>query len=391
MINPYTGTNWRPVLRVGSATHMHMPDQETLDNGYRYGIRHFPMSNYYPSAPYGAGTRASDFRLRQSWGAKCDGTPLDPPINWNDIITWQEELEEPYKAEFPFTESEPVFSDIPEDVILSHNAEHHSFTNSRSHICSPGSSFASGTFDVRGHYHLAKHGVTSGFGGTWQEGFGGMLQGLDYPDAGGITICHPTWFSRFSDEDVLEMLDFDERVLGIEVYNDYSCRKDWAAVPDYKAPPESEPGFSLNMWDRILATGRNCWGFCVPDHSVRKGGNWHGRNVLLVPRFTEHDCLRAYRTGSFYGCLKDNGLTVTAFEATSTSVSVTTNSPAEIKFITDRGPTETVRGNRAAYDIPVEDGKPQVVYVRVEISDESGERLFLQPVIYQPRQVRTSA
>jgi len=43
-----------------------------------------------------------------------------------------------------------------------------------------------------------------------------------------------------------------------------------------------------------------------------------------------------------------------------------------------------VRGSRAVYSIPVEDGELQTVYVRIEIEDESGERLFLQPVIYQP-------
>ena len=44
---------------------MHIVNQENLDNGYRYGVRHFPISNYYPSAPYDANTRLSDFRLRQ--------------------------------------------------------------------------------------------------------------------------------------------------------------------------------------------------------------------------------------------------------------------------------------------------------------------------------------
>ena len=65
MINPYEGVNWQSAIRVPSATHMHIVNQENLDNGYRYGVRHFPISNYYPSAPYDANTRLSDFRLRQ--------------------------------------------------------------------------------------------------------------------------------------------------------------------------------------------------------------------------------------------------------------------------------------------------------------------------------------
>lgn len=383
MLNPYQDVDWKNVQRVASATHMHLRSQEHLDNGYRYGIRHFPMSNYYPSVPYDADTRLSDFRLHQWWPAKRDGELVEPPINWNEIITWQDELEEPYRSEFPFKEAEPVFSTIPPNVILSHNAEHHGFTNSNAHICSPGSSFESGTFDVGNHFRLNEHGFPIGFGGTWQEGFAGMIEKLDYPDGGGVVICHPTWFSRFSDAQVLEMLDFDERVLGIEVYSDYSANKDWFANEDYQRPDESAPGYSLNMWDRVLSTGRRAWGFSVPDHNVCKGGDWHGRCILLVSGFTEEECLRAYRNGSFYGCLKDNGLTVTQFEATESRVSMEVSRKAEIRFVTNAGVARTVAGTSGAYELPLRDGKTDTVFVRVEVEDGSGERLFLQPVIYQ--------
>jgi hypothetical protein len=276
-----------------------------------------------------------------------------------------------------------AFSDIPEDVIITPNAEHHGFSNSRSHICSPGSSFISGNIDPKEHYHLKRHGFCVGFGGTWQEGFEGMLQSLVYPDAGGITINHPTWFSQLPEEQVFEMLDFDEGVLGIEIYNDYSANRNWSETPNYKAPSESEPGFSLNLWDRILSTGRRCWGFCVPDHSVKKGTNWNGRTILLVSEFAEHDCLRAYRQGQFYGCLKDNGLTVRDFSATESTISIAVNAPAMIKFITETEIASIVKGECATYDIPQRDGSPDVMYVRIEIEDDSGERLFLQPVVYK--------
>jgi len=383
MQNPYEGLNWQSAIRIASATHLHIRDQHYLDNGRRYGLKHFPISNYYPSAPYNADTKLSDFRLRQSWGTKRYGKPFGPPINWNDIIFWVDEINEPCRADFPFTESEPVFTDIPEDIIFSHNAEHHDFTDSRAHVCSPGSSFASGNFDVHGHYHLNEHGFPTGFGGPWREAFEGMLKDLDYPDGGGITINHPTWFSRFSDEQVLEMLDFDERVLGIEIFNDYSAGRNWLEDPYYKAPHESEPGFSLSMWDRILSTGRKCWGFCVPDHSVCTGANWHGRNILLVSEFTEHNCLKAYRLGQFYGYLKDNGLTIRDFAATKSAVSVDVSAPARVNFITEAGQVATVEGEQAKYDIPHRDGRPNLAYVRIEIEDDSGERLFLQPVIYK--------
>ncbi|MBT5830199.1 MAG: hypothetical protein HOH77_08390, partial [Candidatus Latescibacteria bacterium] len=117
MTNPYKKIDWQSVQKVGSASHMHIANQKTLDNGYKHGIRHFPISNYYPSAPYDANTKISDFWLRQHWPArKHDGTMLEPPINWNDIITWQEDLDEPYRSQLPVEESERVFSNIPADA-----------------------------------------------------------------------------------------------------------------------------------------------------------------------------------------------------------------------------------------------------------------------------------
>ena len=381
MYNPYENVNWSNVRRVPSATHMHLMSQSHFENGYRFGMRHFPISNYYPSAPYDATTRQSDFRLRQWWPATRDGKRIDPPINWNDIIDWSGEVEEEYRLDFPFEVTPPVYGEIRDDVILSHNAEHHGFTNSNAHICSPGSSFASGTFDVHANYQLNKHGFTVGFGGTWQEGFEGMLEGLDYPDAGGITINHPTWFSRFTDEAVFEMLDYDEAVMGIEIYNNYSARRNWLENPNYVAPDEDK-GFSLNLWDRILRTGRRCWGFCVPDHSVCGDGDWNGRSVLLVSEFTEYDCLRAYRLGRFYSCLKNSGLTVEAFSVTDSAVSVKLSASAQIKFISDSGVLIDEVGDEASCELPMTHGEPDLVFLRVEVAEDSGERLFLQPLLF---------
>ncbi|PCJ56944.1 MAG: hypothetical protein COA79_17555 [Planctomycetota bacterium] len=63
MFNPYSNINWNSVNRIASATHMHIPNQQILDNGYQHGIRHFPISNYYPSAPHDENTRRSTSRF----------------------------------------------------------------------------------------------------------------------------------------------------------------------------------------------------------------------------------------------------------------------------------------------------------------------------------------
>ncbi len=110
--------------------------------------------------------------------------------------------------------------------------------------------------------------------------------------------------------------------------------------------------------------------------------NWHGRNILLVPDRTEHNCLKAYRLGQFYGCLKDNGLTVREFSATESRVSIEVSAPATIRFTTEAGTARTAEGECATYDVPQRDGGPVPKYVRVEVADDSGERLILQPVMY---------
>lgn len=138
----------------------------------------------------------------------------------------------------------------------------------------------------------------------WRQVFRGILdgdttaqgetRGLLYPDGGGITINHP---GQDSIDQYIEMLDFDPRVLGIEVWND----RRWFGVQD--EPPHDR---YYQHWDDLLATGRRAYGFFVKDH--RRYGQ--GRNVLLVPALEglpadqrERALLRAYRQGTFFGLM----------------------------------------------------------------------------------------
>jgi hypothetical protein len=88
---------------------------------------------------------------------------------------------------------------------------------------------------------------------------------------------------------MLDILDHDPRVLGIEVL---------------QAGRNSE-----NYWDWALATGRQCFGFFVPDWSIKK--EIFGVNVLCVEERTVNACLKAYREGNFYGAA--HGLDELAF------------------------------------------------------------------------------
>lgn len=198
---------------------------------------------------------------------------MEGPIDWNAIIMdkrtgWLNELPEDLQEKLPFKQGDYLFKNIPSDVIISPNAEHSNYTNSSLHACAVGSLYASGNFDVRNYYKTADHGYAGGTSVTWEVAFKGMIEKLLFKDAGGVTINHPTW-SGLTFGEVIRMLDFDPRVLGIEVYND-TCATNYG---------EPERGWALKLWDEVLKTNRRCFGFFVPDHTLGRG-----RNILLTPK-----------------------------------------------------------------------------------------------------------
>ena len=377
--NPYAGINWDAVQEVHTTSHGHQTNQETLDRAIRSGIRFFTISNYYPSAPWWPmkDIRANQFRVRHTHPVPVNGKLQPGPFDWNRIITdpeagWAEELPEEQRKQLPFTLGEPPFTNIPDGILEAPNAEHHSFTNTGAHACAPGSAFQSGTFDVRNRFKTVDHGYAMGVGQTWQEGFTRMFDALIVPDGGGVTINHPTW-SGLSRALVFEMLDFDPRILGIEVFNHTTMNQhgpqDWVG--------------NETLWDEILASGRQCFGFFVPDHVMQGSDAWMGRNVLLVEEFTVEACLRAYREGRFYGAIKGTGLRFTEIRADDAAVTVETNGAKRIEFITEAGLVKAVRAAEAEFSVPRNaGGGPDLTFVRVRALDGRGEIIYAQPICY---------
>lgn len=217
--------------------------------------------------------------------------------------------------------------------------------------------------------------------GTLKDEKGQPIEGLQYPDAGGITINHPT----DPLERILEMLDFDPRVLGIEVWN------------ERRAFGGTDMRF-YRLWDEVLRTGRRCLGFFVKDHIY----NRRGRNVLLVswPETATHaererEALRAYREGRFFGLLgairvDESGEPVPPYDQSDfrfTRIDVRKGENGEpagvevrvdgadlskrpqtqIRFITDEGVARVENSDRAYFEFPVDsEGTILCRYVRVE-------------------------
>lgn len=376
--NPYQSVDWNKAKQIRSTTHIHITDQIGLNKASELGYLHLPVSNYYPSAPYYPidQIRENQFRVKQDFGVVrvLDGEEpqyIEGPIDWNQIIMdeetgWVDSLPKEMQLQLPFKLGDFIYKDIPNNIIFSPNAEHHSFANvsGNVHINAPGSLYSSGTFDARNrfktYYGDDGAGYSYGVGLTWQDSFKKMFDQLLFEDGGGVTINHPTW-SKIEQSLIEEMLDFDPRVLGIEVL----CQGTW----------------DLEMWDNVLKTGRRCLGFFVPDWGVQVDEVYKGFNVLLMNDFTEHNCLKAYREGAFFGSENGGDLIFNEISLINDQLMVETNSTSTITIVTDSGISKIEPDvTHTLYTIPSDrDNTPTIKYVRVEAENEE-ERIFSQPI-----------
>lgn len=367
---PYSNVKWNSVYYINTTSHVHCEDQRTLNNLKARNCEFFTLSNYYPSAPT---CPAGEFRKGYrgvpvtDWPIMVNGKEEKGPFNWNNIVSeWVDQLPEEQQKQYPFAESdELMFPQWEKGALEAPNAEHHSFLFDgkyyEMHLCCPGSAYASGTFDARDRFGTVKYGgYCYGCGEHWKVSMNKMIDALIYPDGGGITINHPGW-SKLDVSFILEMLDYDYHVLGIEVLNTEDNDEDY--------------------WDAVLATGRQCYGFFVPDHGAQNINSLEkfGINVLLVPERTVEACLKAYRCGNFYGA--EHGLGELAFTSISFSYGVvraSTDKPALLEVITANGVVHSVTGTSIDYTCTSGD-----VYARVRATaaDGCGEILYSQPFI----------
>lgn len=317
MINPYENVNWVTALQIASCSHEHCESQAQFNTlVVSSGIRHIAISNYYPSKP------------------------LYP---------------------IPYT--------MPEGVISSPNAEHHSMTIMGTfvpamHLNGLGSFFESGS--PRGEEPV-------GCGGADVATIvPQILSNLQYEDAGGVTINHPTW-SNLNKSQINYLLDLDERVLGLEIFNSFY-------EDDQSAESHSK---NLKKWDEALKTGRRCWGFAVADHQGQVTADWMGRNILLVPSITEHNCLKAYRNGEFYTRIKNTDLAFTSISLNGNTYSVRTENASTVKIVIDGTETEYF-GN--SVDVAVPNG---ITYIRAE-AHSANDDIYSNPIMFKGVKKRSS-
>ena len=367
--NPYAGLDWEKSHKIVGCTHLHCTDNRALQKLFSEGLEFVTLSNYHPSAPWYPlrDIRKDQYRGTQR-GYTRDGIYHDEEINFSECIShWQDSIAPEFQDQLPFCAGEAAFSGIPEHILEAPNAEHHGFTNAvaQLHITAPGTTFVSGHFDDRAdNFGLVDHGFARGTGLTWQEGFRRILDTLVIPDGGGIIINHPAW-SYLRSDFLLEMLDSDPRVLGLEVYNGTS-RKTYT-------------DFSDPLWDSVLATGRQCYGFCAVDHL--KNDAWNGRCVILTADRSANGCLRALRNGHFYGIIRGSGAAFEQITFDGKTLYARCNREMFFQLISKVGIAQHTSGREFSFTVP-ENERGRHVFLRLTAHEFSTrEKLFAQPVM----------
>lgn len=434
LLNPYADVAWESVEYVHSFSHQHGQDPQVF---WEMGYRHLPLSNYYPSKPVyplpaaflqkhpeAAGAPSAEHHSTTDSGVhfialgssyttgygltprlKADAAPVDhvfrglhvfDPTNCPWLGVYRLDLEFAPKAgaaakatvalsvDGALEVSRPTFATVGDGRVR----ERPLTAQSPKSLLLKAQSDAVRVrvaFDPAAA-RITKFRLMQGTNRPWRDAFRAALDGMLYPDAGGLTINHPGG----NLDELLTQLDFDGRVLGLEVWNHdglFGC-----------SPKQPEAMTYYAQWDNVLRTGRRCFGFFVKDHYLYG----RGRNVLLVSDFAartpperEREALRAYSQGRFFGLIGAmatgaDGKVIAPYDNSGfrlTRVAVRQNADGsaaglevavggadrtkrpntQIRFITDKGAAHVENAEQAFFAFPRDAaGKILCRYVRAE-------------------------
>jgi len=413
VLNPYEDVDWEKFEHIHSFSHQHANRPPSYNPGaevfWDMGFRHLPFSNYYPSSPT---PLSDDFRKKHPgalWSPNAEQHSAQGAGHFNVIdsyystghgdsakISYRRNKVSPVEYEFsglnPYNPERPWMSIYFLDLSITgkegatlfmtiegaQRANPNTYAPTADSVMNKTRIPAKRTsiyiraesekvrvrFDLnpdeiddlrltmrQGVHRPWKDAFRAALDGTLKDAKGNPIEGLRFPDGGGITLNHTGSFS-----DTIEKLNFDPRVLGIEIFNQHMA-----------FGPKGSMAF-YNLWDEVLKTGTRCFGFFVRDHFIYE----RGRNILLLPpseglsiQEREHNASRAYRKGIFYGslgalALDENGQKTAPYdysefkftsimlkkdkdgnpEAVKVSVAgadKTKRSNIQVRFITDRG------------------------------------------------------
>jgi len=448
--NPYEEVDWDRWNTLASMSHQHQGQSETsLDLFHEMGYGHFAFSNYYPSAPtyplpepwlakhpdliaapnaeqhsfldaglhanslgsllatgYGASVPAAEWKVSPLVHRFEGLTPFSDPRPWEGVYRLDLRIEGKNPTAVATLSAEGAAECVLREGFAEKGTIEGRALRAGNHTIYLKA--ASKEIDVSLDFDpeiltITQFRLMQGSNRPWREVFraaldgekveGELRGGLLHPDGGGVTLNHPTG----KRDDYLPMLDFDPRVLGIEVWNQLTSGFG-SALGFYATSGDAALDHFLRLWDEILATGRRCWGFFVKDHNTYG----RGRNVLLVPPLDGLDpaareaaALRAYRRGTFFGAVSsiatnEAGEVVAPYDhsgfrfrrivltrdergiARSLSFAVggqdeSRRPRVQIRIVTDAGLAAVIDGNEGEWMLPRDErGEPLPRFLRVE-------------------------
>lgn len=427
--NPYADVDWDSWECLHSMSHQHQGQTDASRDGFvEMGYRHFAFSNYYPSAPTyplpasyaakhpdviaapnaehhsytdtGLHANALGSLLATGYGSEvsakeCAVSPVAHRFEGLNVFDEQRPWLGVYRLDVRLA-SKAEAKDKPTAQLTIEGARECDFRkgfkdkgeireralpagNHTIYLRTTASSInAKLAFDTSA-LSATQYRLMRGTNRPWRDVFREAFEKLQYPDGGGITLNHPTGKL----DDYLPMLDFDPRVLGIEIWNQLTSGFGSSrGFYDHSG----EPTLHFNkLWDDILRTGRRCWGFFVKDHNTFG----RGRNVLFVPKLDalspserEAAALRAYRQGTFFGSVaslaaSDSAEVVAPYDRSAfrfsrivlendtLHVAVSGNDAkrpnVQIRFVTDQGIASVVDAAQAEFTV-----QREAKFVRVE-------------------------
>lgn len=193
----------------------------------------------------------------------------------------------------------------------------------------------------------------------------------EYASQGNICIInHPRW-SMLTYDDLLKV----DNYLGIEVFNT-NCDR------------ESLTGYATDYYDYALQHGRKLYAFASDDAHAedmdKKVKEFFGGWICVSSdRLTQIDIVNSIKSGDFYASM---GPEIHKIEIIDNEIHIETSPVMSIAFISypEHGLNAFNKDGSeitsAAFKI-----KPNIKYVRIEITDKSGKKAWSNPVYYNDK------
>jgi hypothetical protein len=148
--------------------------------------------------------------------------------------------------------------------------------------------------------------------------------------------------------------------------------------------PQQTPAVEM-LWDSILSSskGRQVFAVASDDNHFTKSNVGRGWVMVRAKALTKEDIKENIRTGNFYAT---TGVILNDYAASKKTITIDSQNGDKISFIGKNGVIlNTVTGNKASYQF-----KGNEFYVRVKISNASGQMAWTQPVFLNPDLAQSS-